>query len=195
MVSSKINNQGMSAEMFATYLNVTNFPFNEFKKGSRIYFEIMFRWKCDDPIKNTVVTLQDILIEMERSDIVEDIRCFDKSQYRVDTEFLGCDEEVSDSDFRTLEQRLSTDYIPLVRFLGLPHHIIQQIEADYSNSIRKRIFMSMKRIATDFKPLRKLELCNGLVYISRKDVIDALHHKWNCVKSTLPCEIPGFSEV
>ncbi|XP_061185844.1 uncharacterized protein LOC133193948 [Saccostrea echinata] len=139
-------------------------------------FRILYRWKCKTSATDHLKELGRILRGAdlgEAEDCVETFKVTDFECYDIS---MPC-QAVSTKEFHFLKDKLPKDYTHFVRFLGLPHIHIEELEVDGS-SVKERIYKSLLKLKEDRPKLSRQEVCRALKFIERSDVIDDLNKQW-----------------
>lgn len=66
----------------------------------------------------------------------------------------------------------------LLRYLGLRQYELDSIEMDYAENTKEKIFVSLKKIASQ-KVVTRIDLCSAIEYASQNRLfIKKLNSKW-----------------
>ncbi|XP_062593287.1 uncharacterized protein LOC134254780 [Saccostrea cucullata] len=158
------------AANFGVHLEDTNLCLDEER------FRILYKWKCKYSALDHLKELEGILRKAEQSDAADCIGTVQFSDFRYAEIFRPC-QGVSKKDILVLSEKLSNNYTHLVRFLGLPHICIEQIEANI-RYIEDRIFKSLMKLKEKRPYLSHQDICRALKFIERSDVADYLNIQW-----------------
>jgi hypothetical protein len=144
---------------------------------SENYFRTIYDWKCKYPDINHKEKLKEVLSDLRRQDLAEEIDAFSKDAIFYESEQLvGPTEALDTDDITMMSSNLAREYVHVVRFLGLHQRQIDQIESDHKR-IRERIQNTLKDITTK-KTITRQQICSALHYANQGDVIYKLNKKW-----------------
>ncbi|XP_061195224.1 uncharacterized protein LOC133203461 [Saccostrea echinata] len=139
-------------------------------------FRILYKWKCKSSTENHLEELERILREAGDGEAADYVGTFQVSDFEC-SEISTPSQPVSESEFDMLKENLSKDYTHLVRFLGLPHICIEQLEEDVP-FVKERMHKSFLKLQERRPNLSRQDICRGLTFIERSDVIDLLNKQW-----------------
>ncbi|XP_061190746.1 probable serine/threonine-protein kinase zyg-1 [Saccostrea echinata] len=149
------------------------------KYNPEIFYKIMHSWKCERPELDHVEELKKALSKLGRQDLVEHISSFSvESLQKHSITIEGPNIRVVDDDFIRISRNVAQGYVHVVRFLGLQQNDIDQLESDFSSSIKERIFEAFKKIKYNFPSLNRQHVCNALHYADHVNVIFLLNENW-----------------
>ncbi|KAK3108381.1 hypothetical protein FSP39_006688 [Pinctada imbricata] len=150
------------------------FPRNPHEKN----FHVFYKWKIKNSEADHISRLKEVLREMDRNDVVEDIENFTRAKYTC-CEVQNSTNVVADKDLLTVAQELTMDTFRLGRFLGVPQNRMSQIKEDNGSSIVEQCFQILRSWRQSQASMATRQaLCDGLVYIKQQIVIDKLNKKW-----------------
>ncbi|XP_062573490.1 uncharacterized protein LOC134235370, partial [Saccostrea cucullata] len=139
-------------------------------------FRILYKWKCKNSALDHLKELERILRDAGDGEAAHYVGTFQVSDFEC-SDISTPAQPVSKSDFDMLKENLSKDYTHLVRFLGLPHVCIEQLEEDIP-FVKERIHKSFLKLKERRPNLSRMDICRGLMFIERRDVIDLLNKQW-----------------
>ncbi|XP_062622345.1 uncharacterized protein LOC134283846 [Saccostrea cucullata] len=139
-------------------------------------FRILYKWKCKNSALDHLRELERILRDAGDGEAADYVGTFQVSDFECSDISIPA-QPVSESDLDMLKENLSKDYTHLVRFLGLPHVCIEQLEEDIP-FVKERIHKSFLKLKERHPNLSRMDICRGLKFIERRDVIDLLNKQW-----------------
>ncbi|XP_062575898.1 uncharacterized protein LOC134237771 [Saccostrea cucullata] len=139
-------------------------------------FRILYKWKCKNSALDHLRELERILRDAGDGEAADYIGTFQVSDFECSDISIPA-QPVSEADFDILKGNLSKDYTHLVRFLGLPHVCIEQLEEDMT-FVKERIHKSFMILKERRPNLSRKDICRGLKFIERSDIIDLLNKHW-----------------
>lgn len=88
------------------------------------------------------------------------------------------DRLITDKDIRLVSEHLVYDFRHLVRYLGLPQHVLSSIEINYFSDVRKTIYQCLREFNKDYS-LTRIDLCNEIKYANQnRFLIEELNESW-----------------
>ena len=177
MVASKISRD---SEMIASSLHVDREDIDQIIKDNPYFaqeasFQFLYHWI--NKRKENMNTLRKALCEHDRQDVVDAIETFDRSSYTCDG-VTDPEMQISSEDIRLVSRDIGRKYVRLARFLRLPQRKIERIKIEHQDNINKCIVRTLESI----RDITRQELCDGLIYLSRKDIIEDLIDSWSLTK-------------
>lgn len=134
-------------------------------------FQILYHWR--NKRKENIKTLRAALSENGRQDVVDAIQEFDRTRYRYHG-LIDPEMQISSDDIILVSRDIGRKYKRLARFLRLPERIIERIEIDHQDNINECIVKTLSSI----RSVTRQDLCDGLLYLSRMDIIEELIDSW-----------------
>ncbi|XP_048748927.2 uncharacterized protein LOC125661084 isoform X5 [Ostrea edulis] len=141
------------------------------------YFRIMYVWKCKNPDINHKEKIKEVLGQMEREDLVDEMDSFSiGASFHHSEEIVGPTEVVDSKDFIVMCNNMAREYVHVVRFLGLQQKHIDQVECNFPY-IKDRILQTLKKVKEKRRVTRQ-QCCIALHYADQAHVIDLLNKEW-----------------
>ena len=142
-------------------------------------FHILYIWMINNPVIDHMQTLRKALQSLDRNDIEHDLFEFKKHNYKcndvVDSHLTLENEEVE-----IVASKLAGNNYRMGRFLGIPQTRISQIKVDNTKHIVEQTYQMLDwwRRNQQSRATRQ-NLCDGLVYVGQRNVVDILLKKWD----------------
>ncbi|XP_062600002.1 uncharacterized protein LOC134261591 isoform X1 [Saccostrea cucullata] len=158
----------------------------QMEESSKIFeeenrFRILYKWKCKTPVKDRFEELKRILRNQnDLKEAADSVETFQVTDFEC-SDIVLPSEVVSTNEFHILAEKIPKDYTHFVRFLGLPHIHIEELEVDGS-PVKDRIYKSLLKLKEHHSKLSRLDICRALKFIERNDVIDDLNKIWTLGK-------------
>ena len=141
-------------------------------------FHILFMWKSLNPQTDHIAEVKKALKSLDRNDLDESLSDFKKDLYKCEGVVNGT-EKVESRDLTIVSRELAGNSYRLGRFLGVPQSRISQIKEDNVKDIVEQTFLILDwwRKYRHEQATRQ-DLCDGLLYIGQRNVVDILNKKW-----------------
>ena len=143
-------------------------------------FHILYTWMNNNPVIDHMQKLSGTFQSLDRTDIRQTLLEFTKDNYKCDGvkhDIIG----LENRDVEIVARKLAGDSYRLGRFLGIPQSRISQIKIDNIKYIMEQIFQMLdwwRKNQTSHAT--RQNLCDGLVYVGQRNVVDILLREWGC---------------
>ena len=142
-------------------------------------FHILYKWKTSNAEIDFIQALMEALKSIERNDLREKVPAFKKDNYRYDLTEVDCNAVLNVKDLTKVTNELAGNSYRLGRFLGIPQRTISQIEKDNARNIKKQTHKMLSWLGKyRNQQVTRQDLCDGLLYIGRSNIVESLKRKW-----------------
>ncbi|XP_069130975.1 uncharacterized protein [Argopecten irradians] len=181
-LSEKIPNE---IGLVATYLDISSDKQNSIKcdhnKRHEICFHTLWEWfRSRKSSKDNIGVLHEALRLAGRTDIADSDTCIPKpSLFQNEIRITGQEKNVTERDLLEISKKIGEQYPSLARYYGIKEGQIQASKGDQKDNVQAQANNILQKCLKQKLLETRKQLCDGLHYTDRIDIIEMLNRGWN----------------
>jgi hypothetical protein len=149
--------------------------FDKVSEISKQTFKCLVSWWNQHQDINHLDDLRKALDDIDRNDVVEELNDIHHAKFTDTIENIEFpDRNITKREMDCVTRESAAAYYRLAIFLGVSPNELDEIESD-NRRVREKMSCVLEK-----RPFTRQEICDGLKYIHRVDVIKKLKDMWTC---------------